>query len=403
MLALEIVAAFAILAVVAGFAFWQGRVTQRAGTAAHSSSSDPADTPPDDVPLFVALSRAIDDGLLVVEHDRRISFANEGVGELVGRIRVDLRGETLMVAVRDYQADRAVEQAFETGEPQTTTFHLPRTGRTLRLSCQPLDGGNSRVVVVLRDMTQLAQLERARREMVANVSHELATPLASVRLLVETLASEPPPDIARRMLGQIDDELTQMTQLIDELRELSQIESGRMAITLGRVAVAKLVERAIERLRPQAERREITVGAELPEDLPPILVDEDRIGQVLLNLLHNALKWTPPGGSVTVLAAPAVPRSDERTARELEQVEGPGWLKLSVRDTGIGIPAAETERVFERFYKVDRARTRDRSGTGLGLAITKHLVERHGGRIWVESREGHGSTFSILLPTADDR
>ena len=254
-------------------------------------------------------------------------------------------------------------------------------------------------MVVLRDMTQVAHLERARREMVANVSHELRTPLASIRLLVETLALEPPQEVARRMIGQIDDELTAITQLVEELGELSQIEAGRVPLRLRPVAVPDMAARAIERLRPQFERHGLQLVDEFPQDLPAVLVDEDRIGQVLLNLLHNALKWTPEGGTITVSACVAAACQDERTTRELAQLEGPGWIKLSVRDTGPGIPAGETERVFERFYKVDRARTRDSGGTGLGLAIAKHLVENHGGRIWVESREGHGSTFSMLLPT----
>ncbi len=364
---------------------------------------DPAATPDPDLPLeppslFAALSSALDDAVLVIESDRRISFANEAAPAMIGHARTDLRGRTLMAALRDYQADQVVERAFTSGEQQSATLQTPRTGRTLRLTCHPLAEPDPRAVVVLRDMTQLAHLERARREMVANVSHELATPLASVRLLVETLAVDPPPEVARKMLGQIDDELTQMTQLIDELRELSQIESGRLALRLRPVPIPDLVERALARMRQQAERRDLTLQAHIQEGLPSALVDEDRIGQVLLNLLHNAVKWTPTGGTITVAAMPAAP-SDERIALEMQRLEGSGWLRINVEDTGVGIPAEDTERVFERFYKVDRARTRDRGGTGLGLAIAKHLVESHGGRIWVESREGHGSVFSLLLPT----
>jgi two-component system phosphate regulon sensor histidine kinase PhoR len=164
--------------------------------------------------------------------------------------------------------------------------------------------------------------------------------------------------------------------------------------------VDELTGRALERLRRQAERRGLTINTELAEKLPSVLVDGDRIGQVLVNLVHNAIKWTPAGGTITIRAVPALSPPDQRTARELQHVEGPGWIKISVHDTGIGIPASETDRIFERFYKVDRARTREGSGTGLGLAIAKHLVEHHGGRIWAESHEGQGSTFSMLLPVA---
>jgi two-component system phosphate regulon sensor histidine kinase PhoR len=350
--------------------------------------------------LLVALATVIEDGLLVLEVDRRISFVNDAVGRLLGTPTTNIRGQTLMAALRDPQADEVVEHAFASGERESVTFELPRTKRTLRLTCQPLAGTGYGAIVVLRDITRLAQLERARREMVANVSHELRNPLASIRLLTETLASEPPPDAARRMLGQIDDELAALTQLVDELHELSQIESGRLALTMRPVCVPDLVASTMERLRPQAERHGLALHAEFPPALPAVLVDKDRIGQVLLNLLHNALKWTPAGGRIGVCACVVTPGLDERTARELERVEGHGWIKLSVCDTGIGMPAGETERVFERFYKVDRARTRDRGGSGLGLAIAKHVVERHGGRIWAESQEGRGSTFSMLLPTA---
>jgi two-component system phosphate regulon sensor histidine kinase PhoR len=397
---------FVALALIALIAFGAGALvarTRRAEPVTFANTTltpDGANKHEESKPLFTALAAAIDDGLLVIEPDRRISFTNDNVRDLLGTSGAALAGQTLMVALRDFQADQAVELALTTGEPQTATLQVARTGRTLRLTCQPLEQSERRAVVVLRDMTQLAQLERARREMVANVSHELATPLASVRLLVETLMTDPPVEVRRRMLGQIDEELMEMTQLIDELRELSQIESGRMALKLGPAPVAEIVGRAIERLRPQAERRELTLQQELAPDLPRVLVDEDRIGQALINLLHNALKWTPEGGAITVKACIAAEATDQRTVQELSRVEGPGWVKLSVQDTGIGIPAGETERVFERFYKVDRARNRDAGGTGLGLAIAKHLVERHGGRIWVESREGAGSTFSLLLPVA---
>ena len=380
--------------------FWRER---RARLAAESSIAPPPPAQPGTLalsPLFIALATALDDGLLVVAPDRRIAFANDPVGPLLGTIAANASGQTLMAVLRDYQADQAVERALASGESHSTTLQASRSGRTLRLTCYPLAESSQGALVLLRDETRLVQLERARREMVANVSHELRTPLASIRLLVETLAGEPPPVVARRMLGQIDGELAAMTQLVEELHELSQIEAGRTALRLRPAALPDLAARAMERLRPQAARRGLSLTGDFPPDLPAALVDEERVGQVLINLLHNALKWTPAGGTITVSAAVATPSRDERTARELQRLEGTGWIRLDVRDTGIGIPAGETERVFERFYKVDRARTRESGGTGLGLAIAKHLVERHGGRIWVESEAGRGSTFSMLLPQA---
>jgi two-component system phosphate regulon sensor histidine kinase PhoR len=269
---------------------------------------------------------------------------------------------------------------------------------------------------------------------VANVSHELRTPLASVKLLVETLQSEPPPPIAQRMLTQMAQEVDAVTQLVAELHELSQIESGRVALQMAPAALAPVATRALERIRPQAERKTLQISAQVPDYLPPVLIDTNRIGQVLLNLLYNAVKFTPPGGSVVIRAftltigpeaqnvgyverrlndAPldypagerrrrAIPLAQQgRPTIAIPQPLGPGdWMLVTIADSGIGIPRAELPRIFERFYKVDRARTRNAGGTGLGLAIAKHLVEGHGGRIWATSEEGAGSTFYCALPLA---
>jgi two-component system phosphate regulon sensor histidine kinase PhoR len=194
------------------------------------------------------------------------------------------------------------------------------------------------------------------------------------------------------MLGQMSQEIDAVTQLVDELHELSQIESGRVTLKLAPSTLRPVVERSLERIRPQADRKHIQIAAEFADRDTPALIDADRIGQVLLNLLHNAVKFTSSGGRVTV---------------QTELVEAPEpldgvsvWLQVSVRDTGIGIPSQDLPRIFERFYKVDRSRTRNAGGTGLGLAIAKHLVEGHGGRLAADSVEGRGSTFSFTLPVA---
>jgi two-component system phosphate regulon sensor histidine kinase PhoR len=204
------------------------------------------------------------------------------------------------------------------------------------------------------------------------------------------------------MLGQLDDELSSMTHLVDELRELAQIESGRLAMRMQPADVHAVVEHAVERLRPQAERRDLQLATEIAPDLPHALIDDERIEQVVLNLLNNALKFTPAGGTITVHVRCAGHGADV-SAREMDEVRkmhGQQAVLVAVSDTGIGIPLGEQERVFERFYKVDRARTRNRGGTGLGLAIAKHVVERHAGSIWVDGEEGRGSTFTLLLPVA---
>ncbi len=354
--------------------------------------------------LFLATAAALESGLLLIDRSHRIRFANQALGHMLHVELASVTGQAIITLLRDYQADALVKSAIESGEVQSTTFQPPRSSQTLQISCYPLpDHDEYSAIVLLRDITHLAQLERARREMVANVSHELRTPLASIKLLVETLQGAPPPEVAQRMLGNIDDELESMTHLVDELRELSQIESGRMVMAFQPTDISALVERAITRLRPQAERRQLQLTSTIAEPLPPALVDEERIGQVLLNLLNNAIKFTPTDGSITVHVC-TVQVSNQLTSSRLErELQLIGWTRailVAVADTGIGIPEIEVDRVFERFYKVDRARTRNSGGTGLGLAIAKHLVEGHGGRIWVESEEGRGSTVSLLLPTA---
>jgi two-component system phosphate regulon sensor histidine kinase PhoR len=233
-----------------------------------------------------------------------------------------------------------------------------------------------------------ARLERAeaiRREFIANVSHELRTPLASLKALVETLeegALEDPP-AAREFLAQMHVEVDSLTQFVHELLELSRVESGQARFELEAMPPAPAAEDAVKRLRMQAKRSKIDLRLEAEKGLPAIWADPARVTQVLINLLHNAIKFTPEGGEVTV---------------RVHRREGDGVV-FTVTDTGIGIAADDLARVFERFYKVDRSRAS--GGTGLGLAISKHLVQAQGGQIWVESAgAGQGAAFSFALPVA---
>jgi two-component system phosphate regulon sensor histidine kinase PhoR len=427
MTVLNIILALAFLAAL-GWAFWLWR---------HRLVIAELPAPPRELftPIFHAAISALDSGLVVVDQERQIRYLSQSAATLLGVENEDVLGEGLITLVRDYQADTLVEEVIRDGEAREIILQQTIGGRSLRLRTRLLDTPELRgAVVLIRDVTQLSILERARRDMVANVSHELRTPLASVKLLVETLQSDPPPAIAERMLNQMAQEVDAVTQLVDELHELSQIESGRVALQLAPTALAPVAQRAIERIRPQAERKTLRVSAEVPDRLPPVLMDAGRIGQVLLNLLHNAIKFTPSGGCITIRAVvltitPDVPKtgyierrfdteaqndaSSERRQRPpalsqqgrpiitVPQPLGPGdWMLITVADTGVGIPRAELPRIFERFYKVDRARTRNAGGTGLGLAIAKHLVEGHGGRIWAISEEGNGSTFYFVLPLA---
>jgi signal transduction histidine kinase len=239
------------------------------------------------------------------------------------------------------------------------------------------------------DRARLERAEAARRDFVANISHELKTPIASIKALTETLeegALDDPPaarDFLQRMHVEVDD----LAQLVKELLELSQIESGRTPMSLAPRAPAELVQAAVERLAPQVERAGLALAVHAPAGLPPVWADEARIQGAILNLLHNAIKFTPPGGRIDVRAT-------------LERAQGGERVRFSVRDTGVGVSADELPRLFERFWKADRSRAS--SGTGLGLAIVKHVVQAHGGEVGVESQLGVGSTFWFTLPLASE-
>jgi two-component system phosphate regulon sensor histidine kinase PhoR len=245
--------------------------------------------------------------------------------------------------------------------------------------------------VVLEDVTELRRLQQIRAEFIDNLSHELRTPLTTISLLAETLSREAdaageavPARIADR-IAKIEVETGHIVQMVNELLDLSRIESGGAIVHLDDVDVAALAVESTERLRLFAERQGVRLRVDAAPDPGRVRGDEARLGQVLVNLIHNAVKFSPDGGEVTV--------GVRREGAE---------LVTSVTDEGIGIPRASVGRIFERFYKVDRARVRG-GGTGLGLAIARHVVEQHGGRIWVESEEGRGSVFSFALPVAETR
>ena len=246
--------------------------------------------------------------------------------------------------------------------------------------------------LVLEDVSELRRLQRIRTEFIDNLSHELRTPLTTVSLLSETLqreaetAGDAIPAKMRERIAKIEVETGHLVQMVNELLDLSRIEGGGTVQLVDGVDMGSLAADSAERLRLFAERQGVTLRIVAPGDLPRVRGDATRLGQVVVNLVHNAVKFSPDGGEITI-----------RTT-----VEG-GEVVTSVEDHGIGIPRATRDRVFERFYKVDRARLRPEvgGGTGLGLAIARHVVEQHAGRIWVDSTEGAGSTFSFALPVSD--
>ena len=231
----------------------------------------------------------------------------------------------------------------------------------------------------------MRRLQRIRAEFIDNLSHELRTPLTTISLLAETASrdAESASPRLRDRISKIEVETGHLIQMVNELLDLSRIESGTAQLLLDDVDMVKVVRSTAERLRLFAERQGLRIVLDTPEHVSPVRGDEDRLGQVLVNLLHNAVKFSPNGGDIVVGVR--------------ETADG---ITVWVRDPGMGVPRADLTRIFERFYKVDRARFRGRGGTGLGLSISRHVVDSHGGRIWADSEEGHGSTFSFTIPLA---
>ncbi|MBN2118440.1 MAG: PAS domain-containing protein [Anaerolineales bacterium] len=320
----------------------------------------------------------ITDGVLIADEVGLIQFANPAAGRLFQF--GDPIHHSITEVVRNHQLVEAWRRCQQTRQMQSESVELPTRHQYLQLVVIP-DKHSSGSLLLAQDLTRLRRLETVRRDFVSNLSHELRTPLASLKALAETLqegALEDPP-AARRFVDQIQIEVDALTQMANELLELSRIESGRFALDRSPVAASDLLLSASRRMQVQAERANIALRVECADDLPEVQVDSQRLEQVLVNLIHNAVKFTRPGGEVVLLAAAA-----------------DSGVRFAVRDTGIGIPAEEVSRIFERFYRVDKSRAG--SGTGLGLSIAKHIVEAHGGKIWAESVEGQGSTFYFMIP-----
>jgi two-component system phosphate regulon sensor histidine kinase PhoR len=330
-------------------------------------------------------------GTVRLDRDLVVELINDSALQALDRPRRRVVGRPAFEAFADQHLVDLVETARTAGSAHGEVTRGGPDGRILVGRARRSTSGE--LWLTLEDVSELRRLQRIRAEFIDNLSHELRTPLTSLGLLAETLARDveaaaaagtPVTPRMRERLGKIELETGHLTQMVTEMLELSRIEAGGPPPTgiLDEVDMARLVSSSTERLRTFADRSGVRLRVEVPPDSAvAVLGDEDRLGQVLLNLLHNAIKFSPSGAEVVIHA--------ERDAQE---------VVTSVIDHGIGIPREAQVRIFERFYKVDRARARGEGGTGLGLAIARHIVETHGGRIWVESREGVGSTFSFALP-----
>ncbi|HEX4414335.1 MAG TPA: ATP-binding protein [Lacipirellulaceae bacterium] len=372
------------------------RMTQLSQTAARQST---------------ALGGMIE-GVIAVDARQRIVLANTAAGRQYNFRPAEVEGRALLEVIRNHALHAAVTTALATGESQR--FETQRIGTPkvhVEIHVQPLPGESCPgVVLVIHDTTELRRLESIRRDFVANVSHELKTPLSSIKAYTETLQIGADPETTQRFLGRIEEQANRLHHLILDMLMLARIESDHQPFEIVSVDVADMARACIESQRPAAEAKWIMLTAapdgDARSDTCRARVDREGLREILDNLVDNAIKYTPESGTVTIAWRIAEPAATHRVAGE-EEKNGDGSSSgssqsavciLTVTDSGIGIKPADQERVFERFYRVDKARSRELGGTGLGLSIVKHLAQSFGGRVAVESTPGQGSTFTVELP-----
>ncbi len=326
---------------------------------------------------------SLQDAVVLVTAEGTVTSANPAALRLLGE---GLLGQTLLQRTLCYDLNLLLTRCVQTQRPQHAELRLshphPRTVfvRILPLPTAP-HAAEAAYLVVLTDISELRRLEQIRSDFVANVSHELRTPLAAIRANAEALLENPTDDLAtqQRFLNIIVQQTERLTRMTDDLLVLAKAEARPIPQTQP-IQLSSVVHSLVDQLRTQAEDAQVTVVVDVPEDFI-VYAQRDQLEQILWNLVDNAVKYNRRGGQVRIRAR-----------------KTPEGSEIVVEDTGIGIPHEHLERIFERFYRVDKARSRARGGTGLGLSIVKHLVESHGGRVWVESEWGVGSRFGILLP-----
>jgi len=316
---------------------------------------------------------AVSEGVVVCDPSGEIVYQNDQATAVMRVHSADVLAQQAVA--------RMLAAAGDMVQSQTLEFYGPPP-RTLTIVASPIhdDAGRLGAVAVIEDVSERRRLEAVRRDFVANISHELKTPVGALALLAETLAAEDDPDIVNRLARRLQLESQRVARIVDDLLDLSRIESEDAPVREP-VSVRLAMTQAAERMRPAAEQRSVTITTGAVSSCLTITGDRRQLVSAVFNLLENAVKYSEPGTTV-----------DVRARRVGDRVE------LAVVDRGIGIPDRDIERIFERFYRVDRGRSRDTGGTGLGLAIVRHVVSAHGGEVSVESQEGSGSTFTLRLP-----
>ena len=340
--------------------------------------------------LSSAILGSMVEGVAVVSASERVLFSNPSFASILSLGSPPKPGSALVEVVRQTELIEAVRKVLK-GEPRVESEIVTGTLRqhffAATVAAVHTTEANG-AVVVLHDITDLRKLERVRRDFVANVSHEFRTPLTAIQGFSETLlgGAMNDPQNRDRFLGIILEHARRLARLTDDLLMLSKMDADRLELEIRRLPVEQLVAGCVETAQPRATEKDLRLSVDLAKNLPEIAGDRRRLTEVLQNLVDNAIQYTPSGGQILVSAE----------ARDSEVV-------VTVSDTGIGIPQADQPRIFERFYRVDVARSREVGGTGLGLSIAKHLMEAHGGRLWVESEVGQGSQFHFSVPIFDRR
>ena len=340
-----------------------------------------------DSAIVSAIAKEMRMGALVLDAKKRVLYANPFFKKSFPSV-INIEGKAVSEILEDEFLLGAVDRFMSAGSGALNNpdedIHIYEGGRSFRVRLVGL-AEEGRLLLFLRDITEEMRVEAIKKDFVANVSHELRTPLASIKGYSETLLDEGLDDIdnSKEFLRIIDKHATRMSRLIDDLLILSRLESQQISVECAPLDVIDLIGSSVSGFSKQARDKGIELSSKVAEDLPSALGDRDRLEQVMVNLLDNAIKYTPAGGEVSVSA----------------YMES-GAIRIDVADTGIGIPVKDLPRIFERFYRVDKARSRELGGTGLGLAIVKHIIQGHGTRVWVESESGNGSCFSFMLGTA---
>lgn len=325
------------------------------------------------------------EGVIIVNRDTRIVSINSSAEKIFGILKRESEGRFFLEAVRNNDIVEVMQKVLKNGDFISQELDLVwPVQRIFQVNASPIleNGRVSGCLIVIHDITEIRKLERVRSDFVANVSHELKTPLTSIKGFVETMLEGALEDKenSRHFLQIIQEHADRLDSLVNDLLDLSRLESKAAALEKKEVNIRNLADDILAGFRSHLKKRSVSAGNDLPSDLF-IRIDEDKIGQVLTNLIDNAIKFNRQNGTVKIYSR-----------------DSGSEIKIFVEDSGIGIPAKDAPRIFERFYRVDKARSRELGGTGLGLSIVKHIIELHGGSVGVESTEGLGSKFHFSLP-----